>query len=143
MKLRLEQRRSGARDEHLPPMAGCGDPCRAMDVTPDVTLVSDERRSGVQADANPDRTRRERLRAFARCRERSRSRRKGEEEGIALSVHLDPVVAGAGLADQAPVIGEGLCVNIRSELVEKPRRTLDIGEQECDSANREVVSHAP
>ncbi len=51
-----------------------------------------------------------------RC-ERARRSRKGEEESVALRVHLDPVVAGACLADQAPVLGERLRVCIDAELV--------------------------
>ena len=71
-----------------------------------------------------------------RRRECSRSRRKSEEEGVALSVDLDAVVAGAGLADQAPVLSESFGVPLRSQFVQELRRALDVGEEEGDGAGR-------
>ena len=73
---------------------------------------------------------------------RSRRRREGEEEGVALRVHLDPALGGARLPDHAPVLGERLRVALGAELVQQPRRALDVGEEEGDGAGGEVVSHA-
>ena len=79
-----------------------------------------------------------------RCRrERPWRGREGEEEGVALRVDLDAALGGAGLPDHAPVLGERLRVPLGAELVQQPRRALDVGEEEGDGAGREVVSHAP
>ena len=78
----------------------------------------------------------------SRRRERARRSRKGEEEGVALRIDLDPAVAAARLADQAPVLGERLRVRIGAELVEQPRRALNVGEEEGDGARRKSRSHA-
>ena len=46
------------------------------------------------------------------------------------------------LAHDAAVLGEGLGVRLRAELVQELRRSLDVGEEEGDGAGRKVVSHA-
>ena len=107
-------------------MAGRGDAGGAVDVAADVALVGQKRRSGVQADPHLDRAGGERLGERRRRRERSRRGREGEEEGVALRVHLDPALGGAGLADHAPVLGERLRVALGAELraaaASSPRR---------------------
>ena len=67
-------------------------------------------------------------------RERPGRRREGEEEGVALRVDLDAAVASARLADDAAVLGERLRVGLGAELVQQPRRALDVGEEEGDGA---------
>jgi hypothetical protein len=67
---------------------------------------------------------------------------EGQEERVALGVDLDPAFVSAGLADQLSVLAERLRVVLRTKLVEKLRRTLDVGEEESDLAAWEVVSHA-
>ena len=78
-----------------------------------------------------------------RRRERARRRREGEEEGVALRIDLDAALGGACLTDHSAVLGERLCVALGAELVQQPRRALDVREEEGDGAGREVVSHAP
>ena len=73
-------------------MSRGGDPRCPVDVVPDVTLVREQRRPRVQPDPNADRARRERLRHRGCGRKRTRCGREGEEERVALGVHLDPAV---------------------------------------------------
>ena len=49
--------------------------------------------------------------------------------------------ARARRADHAAVLGERLGVPLRPELVEEPRRALDVGEEERDRAGRQVGAH--
>ena len=67
---------------------------------------------------------------------------EGEEEGVSLRVHLDAVVRGARLSDDSPVLGECFRVRLCAELVQQPRRSLNVREEEGDGAGREIASHA-
>ena len=40
------------------------------------------------------------------------------------------------------MLGERLGVGVRAELVEQPRRALDVGEEERDRAGREIRAHS-
>ena len=111
-------------------------------VVPDIALVRYQRRSRVQADAQMDLTFCERVRHRLRRGDCPLSRREGEEEGISLGVHFDAVFGGASLADDAAVFSERVCVRLRAELVQEPRRALNIGEEERDRAGRKIRSHA-
>ncbi len=73
--------------------------------------------------------------------ERSRRRGKGEEERVALRVHLDPTFDGARLADHAAVLGQRLGVRLGPELVQQLRRALDVREEEGDGAGGKVGTH--
>ena len=53
-----------------------------------------------------------------------------------------PSSARACLADHAAVLGQRLGVRLRAELVQQPRRALDVGEEERDGAGRERLAHA-
>ena len=53
-----------------------------------------------------------------------------------------PPSVRAGLADDAPVLGERLGVALGAERVQELRRALDVGEEEGDGAGGEVVAHA-
>ena len=68
--------------------------------------------------------------------------REREEEGISLGVHLDAVLGGASLADDAAVLGKCVCVRLCSEFVQEPRRSLNVREEEGDGAGRKIGSHA-
>jgi hypothetical protein len=97
-------------------------------------------RSGVEAHTHPDRTLGERrLRLSGRLQRTGRGW-KGDEEGVALGAHLDPPVAGEGLAHKTAVLGQGLRVCLGPQLVQEPRRALDVGEEERHRASRKVVS---
>ena len=124
-------------------MADGRDPRGAMDVDADVALVGDERRPGVEADPNPDRAGRERL-----CASRQRPRALPERVGKAKK-KASPCVStstppsrGERLAKHAAMLGERIRVRLRAELVQQPRRALDVREEEGDGAGREIGSHA-
>ncbi|MBM2822290.1 MAG: hypothetical protein HW413_1036 [Thermoleophilia bacterium] len=133
-EVELDELGRGRGDEHLPAMSGCRDAGGSMDVITDVALLGQERRPRVQADPHLHLRRRERLCHLFRCRKRTGCSRKGEEEGIALRVDFDAVVASAGLADHATVLGERLRVVLSAKLVQKRRRAFDIGEEEGDGS---------
>ena len=115
-------------------MPGRRDPRRPMHVDTDVPLLGDERRPRVDADPDADRPAGERLRQLGRRRQRSRRGREGDEERIALRVHLDPVVRVERRAQLPPVLGERSGIRLRPKLVQESRRPLDIREQERDRA---------
>ena len=112
-----------------------------MHVRPDVALVGEKWRPGVQPDAYGDRTGGEVLREGGGGGERSCRGREGEEERIALGVDLDPAVADACLANQATMLGESVCVALGAERVQEPGRPLHVGEEERDRARGEVATH--
>ena len=113
--VRLERRptqlaRSG--HEHLPAVADRRDASCTVHVVFHVALVGDERRPGVETDADVDRARCQRLREPGRGRKSAGSGRKGEKEGVALGVNLDAAFRGASVPDEAAVLGErlGVCL---------------------------------
>jgi hypothetical protein len=131
--LASEQGGGRGRDEHLAAVPGSCDAGGAVHVGADVALLGQERRARVQAHPHREL---ERLLRLARRGERAGGGREGDEEGIALGVDLDPVVAGEGLAQDAPVGGERFGVRLRAQLVQQPGRALDVGEEEGDGADR-------
>ena len=72
--------------------------------------------------------------------ERLACTRKCDEEGVALGIDFVAAVGGEGGPEQALMLGEHLRIAL-TKLLEKPRRPLDIGEEERDRAARQV-SHA-
>jgi len=116
-------------------------PRAKMDILAHIPLADDVRPAGVQPDTHFDRPLRELALDFGRGRDRRGCAREGHEERIALRVHLDAAVPGAALADDAPVLEERVRVRLRPELVQQPRRALDVGEQEGHGSRREVAPH--
>ena len=62
-------------------------------------------------------------------------RGEGVEEGVALVVDLVAAVVAVRRAHDPAVLGEGLAVGIRAELLQELRRTLDVAEDERHRAN--------
>ena len=141
LQLELDELCRGGRDEHLPPVADGGDPRSSVDVVADVPFVGHERRPRVEADAHVDLTGCERVRQRSRSCESAGRGRKREEEGVALRVDLDPAFPAHASRTISPVLAERLRVDLRAELVQEPRRALDVGEEEGDGAGRKLVSH--
>jgi len=50
-------------------------------------------------------------------------------------------MCSAALADHPPMLGERLRVSVRTELVQEPRRALDVREEKGDGASREIRAH--
>src|SRR3954447_17412639 len=90
-------RRAGYED--LAAVPGRCDARRAMDVYADISLLAEQRRPRVQAHADANRSRGERLLRLRCGCERPRRRRERDEERVTLGVHFSPVVPAAGLAD--------------------------------------------
>ena len=130
------------RQHYLAPVPGRAYPRGEVDVVSDVALIRDERRTRVQADTQLDRPRCQSVRHRLRCRNRPLDGREGEEEGVSLVVDLDPALGRARLAHDVPVLGEGVRIRFRTQLVQEQRRPFDVGEEERDRAGREIVSHA-
>jgi hypothetical protein len=96
----------------------------------------------MQSDAHLDGARGKRI-GESRCRSQgSGGAWEGEEEGISLGVDLDSAFRGTGLANQAPVVGQDGGIALCTELVQEPRRALDVGEEKRDRAGRELGPHA-
>jgi hypothetical protein len=57
-----------------------------------------------------------------------------DEEGIALRVNLEPAVAGESRAQDPVVLGERLHI-AGPELLEQPRRALDVSEEQGDGSD--------
>ena len=114
-----------------------------MDVEAGVQVPGDERLPGVDADPHPDRLALpgvlgERL---LRLRSRAHSRARigeGEVEGVALHLHLDPATGDEGLPEQSAVVLERAHVGFLAELLEQPRRALDVREEQGDRAARKL-----
>ena len=129
-------------NEDLASVAGRGDACGSMDVVADVALVRQQRRARVQPGSHLNRARSERSRHRLGCDYGTGGCREREEEGVALRVDLDAALGSACLADRPAMLGQSFGVGIGSELVEQPRRALDVGEEERDRAGREIRAHS-
>ena len=110
-----------------------------MHVVADVALLTDERRTRVDADANTDPS----LGCQSDREVRSRGQgtwrgREREEEGVTLCVDLNTSVGCACLPDHAPVVGQSCGVCLRAELVPQRGGALDVGEEERHRAGREL-----
>ena len=138
----LVDERARRRGEHdLPTRRRRSDSRSAVDVVADIALLSDERRTRVHADAYEDRAVCEPP-SERRCRGECRGRRwKGEEEGVALRIDLNPSLDSAGVADQSAMLSERPTVPVLAEPAEEHCRSFDIGEEKSDGAAREVLSH--
>ena len=66
---------------------------------------------------------------------------EGDEEGIALRVDFVASRLGDRLAQQPVVVGQHLGVTRLSELVQEPRRALDVGEEKGDGSARGGDGH--
>ena len=130
---------AGVSGEHdLATVAHRADPGRKVDVGPDVPLARHARRARVDADPDANRPGIEELGSLRSSGDRIVRRGKDEEERVALGVDLGAVVARERFPQGAPVIGQDVCVAV-AELMEEPRRSLHVGEEEGDRAAREVA----
>ena len=125
------------REQDLAAVSRGADPGRADDVETEVTLVADRGLSGVQAHPHLHRhslgPRVRRQLALGADRRPHRIPCSGErvEECVALRIDLRPAVRSEGLADDLPVVSCHVRVCV-TELLQEPRRSLDVGEDERD-----------
>jgi hypothetical protein len=104
-----------------------------VDVLANVPLARQQRRPGV--NAHPHREPEPVLRV-AGSGKRARRRRKHDEERVALRVDLDTVLLLVRLAHDPAVLVERSGIPLSAELVQQPRRALDVGEEKGDGAAR-------
>jgi predicted metal-binding membrane protein len=124
-------------DEHLAAVACAHDPGGSMHVHADVALVGDERLARVDAHPHAHRPVRETVLGSGGRNDGIGRTGEGDEKRVTLCVHLDAAVAREGVPQHAAVLGQYVRV-ARSELVEQPRRALDVREQQRHRAAREL-----
>ena len=132
-------------DEDLAAVPGRADPRRADDVQADVALLADGRLAGVQAHphahvdaAGPIVGGEGSLTVDGGARRRL-ARAGTSRRSVALRVDLVPAGGLEDLPQQPPMVGHDLPVVV-AQLLQQPRRALDVREQKSDGAARE--SHA-
>ena len=100
-QLGFDERGGRRGDEHLAAVTRRRDASGAVDIVADITLVANERRARMDADAHSDRAVRCEALREVRCRaEGAVGRREGEEERVSLRVHLDAPVSNTRLPDR-------------------------------------------
>ena len=111
----VDERGRRRRDEHLSAVASSCDPRRTMNVRTDVSIVGQQRRTGVEAHAHRHL---ELLLRLARGLDRSGCCRERDEEGVALRVDLDAAVPVECLAQHVAMLGETARVVLGTEVVQ-------------------------
>jgi hypothetical protein len=126
------------RQEDLPAVPGGGDPCRTMDVDPDVALFAHHGLAGVQAHPDFDRPGAECRLPVGRGGKRIGGARERDEERVALRVHLDAAVSRKSLAQHTAVLAQQACVAV-AVLEQQPCRALDVGKEERDRSAGKIA----
>ena len=125
-------------------MGDRGDPGRTVDVRSHVSLVADVRRARVDAHSHPDRAA-----AAARAAPLRRASRASGAVGKATKKASPcvststPPCARAASRTMPPVLRQRLGVALGTQLVQEPRRSLDVREQEGDGAGGKIALHRP
>ena len=137
--VRVNERRGGGGDEHLPAVAAGRDSRRSVHVDPDVALLGHVRRAGVDADAHQDRPRGKSLPRDRGCLQRTRRCWEGDEEGVPLGVDFDAALGAEGLAEDAAMLTERLGIGSSAKLLQELGRALHVGKEEGDGSGREFA----
>ena len=127
-----DERGGGRRDEHLAAVSRRCDTGALVHVLSDVALLREEWGTRVQPHAHLNGAGRKRLGHFPGSRDRTRRGREGDEEGIALRVHFDPMMGVERLPQHAPVLCQRTRVSLCAQLVQELGRALDVREEEGD-----------
>jgi hypothetical protein len=125
------------RDKDLSAVANRRNASRAVDVDADVSLVGDERLARVEPNAHADRAGLERSLPVGSRSKCIRGPREGDEERISLRIDLDAAMPAEAFAQRLPMLAERIGVGI-AELVQKPSRALDVGEEKGDCAGGQL-----
>ena len=133
------------REQDLTSVTGGTDAGCPVDTDTDVALLSHLGLAGVQAHAHldvrslgPSVGRQVALGVDSRSHGVG-SRAEGDEEGVALGVHDATLMRGEGGVEDLLLSRQKRVVAVLTEPVEKPRRALDVCEQEGDSAGRKLT----
>ena len=113
-----------------------------MHIEPDIALIGPERLPRVQPHPHPHRAARKRELRIGRRRHRIGRTREGDEERVTLRVDLDSLVAPPGLPQRTTVLGQHLRIPV-AQLLQQPRRPLDVREEERHRPSRELRLHPP
>ena len=122
------------RHQHLPAVPHRRDPRRPMHIDPDVAAVGHQRLTRVHAHPHPDGAVQSLL-TLRRSGKRIRRPRKRDEERIPLRVHLDAAMPRERASQHPPMLRQRIRVCV-AQLVQQPRRALDVREQERDRPTR-------
>jgi hypothetical protein len=128
------------RQQHLTAVAGRCDPRRPMYVEADVTLSALHWLTGVEAHPHLHRTAGQSALCFGGGRDGVGRTRERDEESVALRVDLDSIMLPPRLAQDAVMLGEHIGVSV-AELLQQPRRPLDISKEERHRPGRELCWH--
>ena len=139
----LDQLAGCVRQHDLTAVCHGSDSGRPMDAETHVSLIPDHGLARVQTHTHPHLAAlgppvlRERTLRHDCGSQRRIGTPKGEEEGVSLGVDLPAAALLRCCADDPLVLGENLAVAL-PEVLEQPRRSLDVGEEEGDCAAREL-----
>ena len=124
-------------------MSRRGDPGCHVDDLADVALVGHERSARVEPDPDLDRSA-GKSRRSARPRRRARRQRSGRQRGTRRpGCRPRSRRAPDTLPGRSDGARRGPGVGVGAELVEQPRRALDVADEEGDRAGRQIRSHRP
>jgi hypothetical protein len=129
------------RENDLAAVCRCGDARGAVHIEADVALLSDERLTRVNPDANANQPVAQAVTDLVGSGNGVRGSRERCEERVTLCVHLDSRMPAKSAANNVAVGGEKVRVRV-AVLVEQLCRARDVGEEERNGAAREILSHA-
>jgi hypothetical protein len=127
------------RHQHLATVPRRRDPRRPMHVDPHIPLPGHGRLAGVHADSHANRAGQSRLH-LPRRPKRVRRASERDEERITLRIYLDACVARKRIAHDSTVLCEHVRIGV-TELVEQPRRSLYVAEEERNRPSRQLTRH--
>ena len=122
-------------------MADGGDARALVHVEADVSLLGQPRLARVQPHPHADRPIGQAALAVRGSGDRVRRAGERDEERVTLRVDLDALVVRTRRADDPPMLVQRLPVPV-AELVQQPRRALDVREQQRHHSAREIAWHA-
>lgn len=113
------------------------DPSRFVDVQTDIVPLDDQGLPRVDPDPNPDRPIRQSRLHLPRRIEGIRSPSERDKERIALDPELNPTMSRDRVTDPFAMALKLGAIALAAELLEQPRRALDISEHERDRPGRQ------
>jgi hypothetical protein len=128
--------------DRLSAVRGSRDPSRPVQVGSDIAPLCQKRRACVYSNPHADVATVQSLVRVGGGRERVLRRHERHEEGISLSVDLDPAVPRKRIPQPSAMVPERLAVALVTQLMQQPRRAFDVRKQEGDSARRKVSHHS-
>ena len=138
-QLAVDERPRRRRHDDLSAVAGRGDPSGLVQLAPGVALAGQLQLTGVQAHPHLDGAWRERLLTLSSSSQRLDRIGKGIQKRVPLRVDLDAAVSGEGGAQKPAVLRERLDVAGLAQLLDQPRRALDVREQQSDVSGRQLT----